>query len=63
MTQLPEGFVIVAGSKKIPIAAIANEEKNLSGVQFHSETTLSEHGKELLHNFVLILLKHKQIGI
>ncbi|GMA69278.1 GMP synthase [glutamine-hydrolyzing] [Leuconostoc litchii] len=50
--KLPEGFEVIGGSEKTPIAAIANEERRLYGVQFHAETTLSEHGKQILTNFV-----------
>lgn len=49
---LPEGFKVIGGSDKTPIAAIANEERRLYGVQFHAETTLSENGKQILTNFV-----------
>ncbi|GAP00553.1 glutamine-hydrolyzing GMP synthase [Fructobacillus ficulneus] len=53
VTKLPENFVVAAGSEKTPIAAIANDKDRLYGVQFHSETTLSEHGKEIIKNFVI----------
>ncbi|MEX0380511.1 glutamine-hydrolyzing GMP synthase [Leuconostoc sp. MS02] len=53
VVDLPDGFVIAGGSDATPIAAIANEERRLYGVQFHAETTLSEHGKQILQNFVL----------
>ncbi|MDU7281506.1 MAG: glutamine-hydrolyzing GMP synthase [Leuconostoc citreum] len=53
VVSLPEGFVVAGGSDKTPIAAIANDERRLYGVQFHAETTLSEHGKQILQNFVL----------
>ncbi|MBU7455537.1 glutamine-hydrolyzing GMP synthase [Leuconostoc fallax] len=52
VTQVPEGFVVAAGSKTTPIASIANDDKKLYGVQFHAETTLSKHGKDILRNFV-----------
>lgn len=52
VTVLPECFVVAGGSDKTPIAAIANDDKQLYGVQFHAETTLSEHGKQILKNFV-----------
>ena len=52
VVALPDGFVVAGGSDKTPIAAIANDERRLYGVQFHAETTLSEHGKQILQNFV-----------
>lgn len=53
VTKLPDNFVVAAGSQKTPIAAIANDADRLYGVQFHSETTLSEYGKQILKNFVI----------
>lgn len=53
VTKLPDGFKVAAASEKTPIAAIANDEAGIYGVQFHSETTLSEHGKEIIKNFVM----------
>ncbi|MFL2073270.1 glutamine-hydrolyzing GMP synthase [Leuconostoc mesenteroides] len=50
--ELPEGFKVIGGSDKTSIAAIANEERRLYGVQFHAETTLLENGKQILTNFV-----------
>ncbi|WP_317286701.1 glutamine-hydrolyzing GMP synthase [Leuconostoc mesenteroides] len=55
--ELPEGFKVIGGSDKTPIAAIANEERRLYGVQFHAETTLSENGKQILTNFVKNIAK------
>lgn len=52
VTVLPEGFKIAAHTDKTPIAAIANDEKGLYGVQFHAETTLSEYGHDIIENFV-----------
>ncbi|MDF7636794.1 glutamine-hydrolyzing GMP synthase [Leuconostocaceae bacterium ESL0958] len=57
VTQLPAGFKVAAGSEKTPIATIANDEDQLYGVQFHSETTLSEHGKDIIKNFVINIAK------
>ncbi|XP_038060989.1 GMP synthase [glutamine-hydrolyzing]-like [Patiria miniata] len=51
LNKVADGFTVAATSGKI-IAAIANEEKRLYGVQFHPEVDLSEHGKDMLHNFL-----------
>lgn len=59
VTALPAGFVVAGGSDKTPIAAIANDDARLYGVQFHAETTLSEHGKQILENFVLDIVGAK----
>lgn len=49
----PAGFEVTATSKSCPIAAIADEERSLYGVQFHPEVRHSVHGNELLKNFAL----------
>ncbi len=51
--KLPEGFKIIADTNECPYAAIANEDKDIYGVQFHPEVTHSEEGEKLLSNFVL----------
>lgn len=50
--SLPEGFHVIATSDGAPFAAIANEEKNFYGVQFHPEVTHTPEGKELINNFL-----------
>lgn len=50
--EMPAGFVAVAHSKNTPIAAMANEEKKLYGIQFHPEVTHTDHGQQILHNFL-----------
>ncbi|XP_067898320.1 GMP synthase [glutamine-hydrolyzing] isoform X2 [Heterodontus francisci] len=49
--KVAEGFKVVAQSGNIA-AAIANESKKLYGVQFHPEVDLTEHGKDILKNFL-----------
>ncbi|XP_022085524.1 GMP synthase [glutamine-hydrolyzing]-like [Acanthaster planci] len=51
LNKVADGFMVAASSGKI-IAAIANEDKRLYGVQFHPEVDLTEHGKDMLHNFL-----------
>ncbi len=50
---LPDGFSIVATSDGAPFAAIANDDRQLYGVQFHPEVVHTPHGAQLLENFVL----------
>ncbi len=52
VTDRPSGFETVAETENCPIAAMANEEKRIYGVQFHPEVTHTEEGKTLLHNFL-----------
>lgn len=50
--ELPEGFVSSASTSSSPNAAICNEEKQIYGVQFHPEVSHTEHGTQILANFV-----------
>ena len=54
---LPEGFRAIASTSTCPIAAIANEEKKFYGVQFHPEVQHTEHGTEMLRNFLYNVCK------
>lgn len=49
--QLAEGFRVAAKSGSL-VAAVENPSKGLYGVQFHPEVDLTEHGKEILYNFL-----------
>ena len=53
VTQLPEGFSIIASTESAPIAAMCNPEKNFYGVQFHPEVTHTKQGGRILERFVL----------
>jgi len=51
--KVPKGYKIIARSKDTnTVAAMANPEKRIWGVQFHPEVTHSEEGKEILLNFL-----------
>lgn len=52
VNRLPEGFQVIARTDNSPIAAISNEEKKLYGVQFHPEVRATEHGDQLIKNFI-----------
>ena len=52
VTACPSGFRPAAQTDNCPIAAIADEERRLYGVQFHPEVTHTEEGKVLLRNFL-----------
>ncbi|MGL4368885.1 MAG: glutamine-hydrolyzing GMP synthase [Spirochaetota bacterium] len=52
VTALPEGFELVASSDNAGISAIQNVSKNVYGIQFHPEVYHSEHGKEIISNFL-----------
>ena len=52
VTELPPGFAVIGSSAHAPIAAMANEERRIYGLQFHPEVTHTEGGSEILAKFV-----------
>lgn len=52
VAKAPEGFKVIAHTDNCPIASMQNEEKKLYAMQFHAEVLHTEHGKEMLHNFL-----------
>ncbi len=53
VVELPAGFKLMASTDSAPIAGMANEEKNLYGLQFHPEVTHTKQGGRILSRFVL----------
>jgi anthranilate synthase/aminodeoxychorismate synthase-like glutamine amidotransferase len=51
---LPEALRVTARSEDGEIMALSHRHWPLVGVQFHPEAVLTEHGHELLRNFVAI---------
>lgn len=49
---LPHGFDVAASSEHTPYCAIAHEEKNIYGLQFHPEVHHTAQGKQILSNFL-----------
>ena len=52
VSQVPQGFKVIAVTENCPAAAFSNEEKCLYGVQFHPEVTHTEYGKNVIRNFL-----------
>lgn len=50
--RLPRGFIRIASSKNTAIAAFADFDRNLFGVQFHPEVAHTQYGKTIIRNFV-----------
>ena len=50
--RLPRGFQLLASTDECHVAAMANPERRIFGVQFHPEVSHSEHGQTVLRNFV-----------
>jgi len=53
VTQLPEGFKVMASTPACPIAGMADEARKFYAVQFHPEVTHTMQGQALLNRFVL----------
>lgn len=49
---LPSGFKVAAETSTCPVAAMFDEDRKLYGVQFHPEVEHTQHGKEMLKNFL-----------
>jgi GMP synthase (glutamine-hydrolysing) len=52
VTQLPEGFSVIAATESAPIAAMADEKRRFYGIQFHPEVTHTPDGQSILNRFV-----------
>jgi GMP synthase (glutamine-hydrolysing) len=50
--QLPPGFVAVAFTNAVPLAAMADESRHYYAVQFHPEVTHTLKGAQMLERFV-----------
>ncbi len=53
VTQLPEGFKVMASTPSCPIAGMADETRRFYAVQFHPEVTHTVQGRAILERFVL----------
>lgn len=53
VTNLPEGFKVMASTPSCPIAGMADEARRFYGVQFHPEVTHTVQGRAMLERFVL----------
>ncbi len=58
VTELPEGFEVIAASPNAPYAATADEARKYYAVQFHPEVVHTPDGAKLISNFV-----HKIAGL
>lgn len=52
LEEIPKDFVLTAWTKDNEIMAIHHEKYPLFGIQFHSESFLTEEGNQLMHNFL-----------
>ena len=49
---VPDGFTVTATTAHCPVAAMADDEKKLYGVQFHPEVNHTEYGSDMLRSFL-----------
>lgn len=52
ISKLPCGFKTIASSKNCENAAMENEDKKIYGLQFHPEVMHTEHGTQIIRNFL-----------
>ena len=50
--DLPDDFNLVASTKSAPIAAMEHASLPIYGIQFHPEVTHTDHGHQILNNFI-----------
>ncbi|MDW7673005.1 MAG: glutamine-hydrolyzing GMP synthase [Bacillota bacterium] len=48
----PKGFEITGATESVPVAAFADENRKMYGVQFHPEVKHTPNGQEMLVNFL-----------
>ncbi|WFD29895.1 GMP synthase (glutamine-hydrolyzing) [Malassezia sp. CBS 17886] len=60
LSQMPDGFAVVARTPSAPYAAIAHRERPLYGIQFHAEVTHTASGTALFRNFVVDICHCRQ---
>ena len=58
VSRAPEGFDVLARTAHTPVAAFANDTRRFYGVQWHPEVKHSDHGQNVLENFL-----HKAAGL
>ncbi len=52
MAKVPEGFALVGHTDACPNVAIADESRGFYGVQYHPEVNHTQHGTDMIRNFL-----------
>jgi len=55
----PTGFKLIAHTDNSPVAAMADKSRRFYALQFHPEVVHTEHGSEILRNFIFNICKCK----
>ena len=50
--ELPEQYRVTASSSSCPVGAFAHTEKDIYGTQFHPEVDQTQHGRDIIANFL-----------
>ena len=58
--ELPDGFIVTASTKNTEIAAIADNDRKLFGLQLHPEVEHSINGTRMIHHFLFDVCKCKK---
>ncbi len=59
VTQMPQGFKLMASTPSCPIAGMADEARHFYALQFHPEVTHTLQGQAVLNRFILDICKAK----
>jgi GMP synthase (glutamine-hydrolysing) len=59
VTEMPQGFKLMASTDSCPIAGMADEWRHFYGVQWHPEVTHTKQGRAMLSRFVLDICKSR----
>ncbi len=55
--NMPEGFHITGRTENSPVASFENDSGTIFGVQFHTEVTHTDHGFQMMNNFIYRVCK------
>lgn len=53
VTEVPEGFEIIAKTENCPVAAMQNTKAKIYAMQYHPEVNHTLQGKKMLENFIV----------
>ncbi len=59
VTKTPKGFSVLAGTSAYPIAAMANSDRKIYGIQFHPEVVHTPKGLDIIRNFLFTIASCK----
>ncbi len=60
LIKLPPGFKTIGRTENSPYAAIEDAKRSFYGIQFHPEVFHTEHGVDILRNFLLGVCRARQ---